>query len=368
MAVPDFHRRVYAILGLPFDAIDEAEATRRVREVAVAKRRLFLSTPNLNFAIACRLDPEFRQSVLISDLCIADGWPIIHAARYAGAPVVDRVAGSDLFERLRRSADTPSLKVFFFGGPPGIAQRAHLALNAAEHGLRSVGYNAAGFGDVDSMSTSEVRDQINIAAPDLLVVSLGAAKGQRWIMQNMAHLNVPAISHLGAVVNFVAGTVVRSPKWVQRINAEWLWRILQERTLFPRYLNDGRQFLTLLWRDLFPLSRALKRNTRATTAIAAATLDVHRSEVGYEVVLTGAWCDANSGSLRETLQTLVNRDHPIAVNLAKVTYIDSAIIGLLMLLHGWATTRGFPATVVDASQVTRFVLEKSNASYLLRTQ
>jgi N-acetylglucosaminyldiphosphoundecaprenol N-acetyl-beta-D-mannosaminyltransferase len=366
--VPDFDRRVFAILGLPFDAIDEVEATRQLREAVAAKRRCFLSTPNLNFAIACRTDPEFRQSVLVSDLCIADGWPIVRAAQRIGAPIRTRVAGSDLFERLRTSTLKPPLKVFFFGGPPDGAHRAHDALSNADMGLRSVGFNEAGFGDVASMSTSAVHDQINHAAPDLLVVSLGAAKGQRWIMQNMAHLQVPVISHLGAVVNFVAGTVVRAHVWVQRVNGEWLWRIMQERTLFARYWRDGRQFVSLSLRDLLPLSRALRRHAPTPNAIAAAKVEVEKHEDGSMLILAGPWCDANSGLLRESLKQVVERGGSVSVNLAQVTYLDSAIIGLLMLLHGWTTTRGQTGIVVEPSELARLILDKSNAGYLLRTQ
>jgi N-acetylglucosaminyldiphosphoundecaprenol N-acetyl-beta-D-mannosaminyltransferase len=362
---PDFERRVYAILGLPFDAIDEAEAARRVCEAAAARQRCFLSTPNLNFAVACRSDPVFRHSVLISDLSIADGWPIVRAARWIGAPVTNKVAGSDLFESLRSSTLQPPLRIYFFGGPPGAAERAHQVMSAATRGLRSVGFNAAGFGDLASMSTDDVRAEINQAAPDLLVVSLGAGKGQRWILQNMDHLEVPVVSHLGAVVNFVAGTVSRAPKWVQRLNGEWFWRILQERSLFSRYWNDGRRLLGIGLRDLLPLSRWLKQHAPTAAGLAGARLEVRRGEDGATLMLDGAWCDANAKPLREALRDLVAAGRPVQVDLGATTYLDSAVLGLLMLLHGWHTRQGLPGTVVQASPAARFILEKSQAAYLL---
>ena len=40
--------------------------------------------PNLNFLTTSRTDPKFRESLLISDLCTADGMPIVWLARMLG--------------------------------------------------------------------------------------------------------------------------------------------------------------------------------------------------------------------------------------------------------------------------------------------
>ena len=365
-AGPDFERRVYAVLGLPFDAIDEAEAARCVCAAAAARQRCFLSTPNLNFAVACRSDAAFRHSVLVSSLSVADGWPIVRAARWVGAAVTSKVAGSNLFERLRSSSLQPPLRVFFFGGPPGVAERAHQVLSGATQGICSVGFHAAGFGDVASMSTDQIRSAIDRAQPDFLVVSLGASKGQRWILQNMVHLEVPVVSHLGAVVNFVAGTVTRAPRWVQRLNGEWFWRILQERSLFGRYWNDGRRLLGIVLRDLLPLSRWLRQHAPTDTALESARIEVIRGDEGPTLALEGAWCEANARPLREALRDLVAEGRPVRVDLGRATYLDSAVLGLLMLLHGWHTRQGLPGTVAGASPEARFILAKSQAAYLLR--
>ena len=61
--------------------------------------RAWIATPNLNFLVAVLTDPAFRDSVLRSDLSIADGMPIIWIARLLRIPLYERVAGSTLFER-----------------------------------------------------------------------------------------------------------------------------------------------------------------------------------------------------------------------------------------------------------------------------
>jgi len=240
------------VAGLPFDMVDKAETVRRLCEAMRDRRRLFLSTPNLNFLVAAQTDEAFKASVLQSDMSVADGMPILWLARKQGTPLPERVAGSDLFEALRRGAGRSVLgrpvRVFFFGGLPGVADAACQLLNdefAQGGSMQAVGALCPGFGDVEDMSGQEVLDCINASGADFLVVALGAKKGQAWITHNLPRLQVPVVSHLGAVVNFVAGTVRRAPEIWQQLGLEWVWRIKEEPALISRYWHDGLALLRL---------------------------------------------------------------------------------------------------------------------------
>lgn len=271
------NRHVVSVLGLPFDVVSLGQAEWHVREAVQNRRRLFLSTPNLNFVIAARADPAFRRSVLESDLSLADGMPIVWVARALGLPLRERVAGSDLFEALRRSPIRPAIKVFFFGGEEGAAEAAAEAINAARGGLCCVGHLYPGFGSIEDMSAPDVIDAINATSPDFVVVALGARKGQEWIQRNRHRLEAPVISHLGAVVNFQSERVRRAPRWAARVGAEWLWRILQEPPLWRRYWSDGVAFLGLVFSEVMPLllARVPRFGEEPGSAIVSAGAGPH---------------------------------------------------------------------------------------------
>lgn len=244
-----YQRQTFTLHGLPFDAITLDQAVDHVRYCAAHRQRLFISTPNLNFLITSQRNEAFRQSVIASDLSLADGMPIIWLARKAGLPITQRVAGSDLFEALRHRPLAPlqvPLRVYFFGGPDGVAELAAHAINATATSMQCVGWASPGYGSVEAMSTTAIRDAINASGADFVVVSLGAAKGQEWIMHNKEHLDAPVISHLGAVVNFVAGRVSRAPRWMQRSGLEWAWRIKEEPDLWKRYARDALGLVRLI--------------------------------------------------------------------------------------------------------------------------
>ncbi|MBT0571518.1 WecB/TagA/CpsF family glycosyltransferase [Curvibacter sp. CHRR-16] len=235
-------RKLHYIYGLPFDAITLDQAVSTVWKAISNRQPLFISTPNLNFLIASQQDEAFRASVLASDLSLADGMPIVWLARKLKLPITERVAGSDLFAALRTGpvpTGCTALRVYFFGGPDGVAERAAQVINSTSSSMQCVGWASPGFGSVEDMSKPETIAAINACNPDFVVVSLGAAKGQAWIMRNKNQLSAPVISHLGAVVNFVAGNVSRAPRWMQRTGLEWLWRIKEEPQLWKRYWRDG---------------------------------------------------------------------------------------------------------------------------------
>lgn len=232
--------RTVEMLGLRLHVLTLDETLRCIRDAVDQRRRLFLSTVNVNFIALASREDTFRQSIEASDLCVADGWPLVRLSRWlCDRPLPERVAGADLFERLLYDTQRPPLHVYFFGGPAGAAQEACRKVNRREGGLHCVGHANPGFGDVASMSDPETIGRINARGVDILVVALGAQKGQAWILHNLPQLNVPVVSHWGAVVNFAAGRVRRAPSWAIRLRLEWLWRVFQEPALWRRYLGDA---------------------------------------------------------------------------------------------------------------------------------
>src|SRR5581483_12000296 len=248
------NRSVYCILGIPIDAIDLAAVASQVEAAAAKRALLLISTPNLNFLVNSLSDSEFRESLLNSDLCPPDGMPIIWIARILGLPIRERASGADLLERLQTNGkNTRQLALFLFGGAEGVAASAARNLNSRPGGLHCVGSMNPGFGDVAEMSQDHIIDAVNSSGADFLVVSLGAKKGQLWLQRNHRRLKIPVRSHLGAAINFQAGTVKRAPLFLRIWGFEWLWRVKEERYLWTRYRGDGLVFARLLLTRVLPL-------------------------------------------------------------------------------------------------------------------
>ena len=255
----ELSREVYCLLGIPIDVTEMSAVLRRIDDAVTNAAPFLISTPNLNFLVNSLDNPEFRESLLQSDLCPPDGVPILWIARLLGIPIKSRVAGSDIFEALRlRPRVAGPLKIFFFGTTEPVAAAAAARLNCAPIGLKCIGWACPGYVGVDELSEDRFINQINTSNADFLVAALGAKNGQLWLLRNHDRLHVPVRAHLGATVNFQAGTVKRAPRFVQKLGFEWLWRIKEEPALFSRYWHDGIVLVRLLIAHVLPLAAATR--------------------------------------------------------------------------------------------------------------
>jgi len=355
---PDFSRNVYSILGLPFDAFNLQQAQEAILYAIDNKQRCFLTTPNLNFLIAAQEDDAFYQSVIDSDISSADGMSVVWLAKLLGIPLKGRVAGSDLFAELSQLKQREKkISVFFFGGQAGIAEQASLQLNQNSKSMICCGYHAPGFGTVDEMSADAIIQEINQANPDFLVVALGAEKGQAWIQKNKHRLNASVISHLGAVINFVAGHVERAPICWQQMGFEWLWRIKQEPSLWRRYFFDSLVLTNLMLTKVMPLAvydRYLKRSMAYSIPMEVVLGD----STEQLVHLSGSLKSTGLGELKCVFnKVLSSEDKVVVLDFSKVTYLGAEFIAQLVLLQNKLLEQGRELALEGISKRSKYLLE-----------
>lgn len=324
-------REVWNVLGLVFDATRLNTALTTVNRTIEQDVQCFLTTPNLNFVIAAQSDTAFYQSVVDSDLSVADGMPLIWVAKLLGIPLPERVAGSSLFDELsKQKNNSKKIRVFFFGGQTGIAEQAYNKLNEISTAMISCGFYDPGFVSVEEMSSPDIMEKINTTAPDFIVVALGAKKGQAWIQKNKAQLNASVVSHLGAVINFVAGNIERAPVFWQRCGLEWLWRIKQEPSLWRRYLFDGLAFLKLLTINVFPLAiydRVLKH-------LSSFKQTCEIQQKNNVISLDGSIHHNKLAELKQYFTIAIEQyQGDIVLDCAQLEYIDAAFIATLLLFQ-----------------------------------
>ena len=341
------YRACWSLMGLPFDQVNSDQAVEIIDRAIRTRHKCFLSTPNLNFIVQAKRDQSFFNSVVFSDLVVADGMPIIWTAKLLGIPLKSRVAGSSLFEILQNTRRDKPISVFFFGGQGNAARQAAENLNRKSVGMIACGALNPGTGSVESMSSDAIIEQINRAEPDFLVVALGAKKGQQWIMHNRDKLNASVISHLGAVVNFVGDSVQRAPRRWQKFGLEWLWRTFQEPLLWKRYFFDGLWFLGFMFSHVLPLAvyqRVLRRAARTGLSLHSVhNCGGEAEREGAQLVLSGSATFEDSGLLKSCCRGILDQlqaGDSVSVNCADLDYIDSSALGTLMLLKANIVRRG----------------------------
>ena len=334
-ALDELSREVYCILGLPIDAIEIPAVLHKITGAAAARIPFVISTPNLNFLVTSLKDDEFRNSLLLSDLCPADGMPIVWIARLMGIPIKDRTAGSDVFAALRAEPRREQpLKIFLFGTNESTATAAARILNAGTTAIHCVGWICPGFGTVEELSQDQHIDQINSSGADFLVAALGAKKGQLWLLRNHDRLRVPVRAQLGATINYQVGTVKRAPLTLQKLGFEWLWRVWQEPQLWKRYRDDGIVFLRLLATHVIPLAlkaRSLRRKARRIPL--DLVIDSVQTRDGIILHLRGFAIASNTEQAVAPFRQALNLTKTIEIDLSATNELDARFLGLILMVR-----------------------------------
>jgi N-acetylglucosaminyldiphosphoundecaprenol N-acetyl-beta-D-mannosaminyltransferase len=230
--------------NLWLDALTEREIVDAVRGEWGAGRGGSIIPVNVDVARAVAREPGLADLMTASVLVVADGMPLVWAARVGGHPVPERVAGSSLVFSLSAAAAADGKSVFLLGGADGVPDKAADGLRARSPSLRIAGTDSPplGFDRTDEGIRRAVA-AVTAAAPDLVLVGLGFPRQERLI----EHLRQarPDAWYLacGGGIAMAAGLVPRASPLVQRMGLEWAHRlVLEPRRLARRYLRDDLPF------------------------------------------------------------------------------------------------------------------------------
>ena len=228
------------ILGVGYDDLTMEEAVDRALELMDQRRGAYVVTPNPEIIMLARENAGLMSAIEGADLVLADGVGVTYGAKILGTPLKGRVPGIDFAAKLMGEMAGKGMSVFLFGAKPGVAEKAAAALTARGPGLVIAGTNDGYFKD-----DGPIIEKINAAAPDLLLVCLGAPKQELWMQANAARLNVGLMAGLGGSLDVFAGNVQRAPEQWQKLGLEWLYRLLKEPSRIGRMMKLPRFVLAV---------------------------------------------------------------------------------------------------------------------------
>ncbi len=236
------------ILGVRVDDVTEAEAVEAVRRLILSGGSHQIVTPNAEFVVEARRNPEFRAVLSAAALSIPDGAGLLLAGRILGTPLREQVAGTDLAVRLAQFGAAEGFRVFLLGAAEGVAAEAARRLQARLPGLQVAGTYA---GSPRREDEDEIVERIRSAAPvHILLVAYGAPAQDLWIARNLPRLGVGVAMGVGGVFDFLSGRVARAPLWVRRAGFDWLYRLVLQPWRWRRQLALPRFVLLALWTAL----------------------------------------------------------------------------------------------------------------------
>lgn len=234
--------------NLWLDPLTEHEAVDIVRAAWAKWRGGSIFTVNVDIMRATARQPALADLVAAGSLVVADGMPLVWAARASGNALPERVPGSSLIFSLSEAAAQDGRSVFVLGGAEGVPDSAAKALNSRWPDLRIVGVNSPPFGfDQTDEGLGRTLATVAAASPDLVFVGLGFPRQERLVEQLRQVLPHTWFLACGGAIPIAAGVLPRASPLMQRIGMEWAHRLLLEpRRLARRYLRDDLPFAAAL--------------------------------------------------------------------------------------------------------------------------
>lgn len=253
----------YQILGVDVDGLTTSQAITYITDRAgdQTSPAIYVTKPYVEFLDRAS-DPEIRKLLNNSELCLSDGVALNWAAHYlySGQHTVtrllhslaqiifnpkaifnlvpERIAGINFTWPLLEHCQKSGLKVFLVGTPK--RQTIDYTVDVLRHKLPSI--NIVGTFPGDSSRQDELLAKLSQAKPDIVLVGMGFPKQEEFMAAAITKLPHGVLVGEGGTFDYqqFGGTVKRAPRLIQKINLEWLWRLILEPKRIIRQLAIPR--------------------------------------------------------------------------------------------------------------------------------
>lgn len=200
---------------------------------------------NVHMVMEGYKDSAFQKVINNATVVAPDGKPISLFISYLNKLHQDRVCGMDLLPDLLKHSEKLGKSVYFYGTTDellaSIIQKAHKEFPA----LQISGYCSPPFRVLSEKENSVLIEQIKSASPDMVFVSLGCPKQEKWMAENQDKIGACLLG-VGQAFKVYAGEEKRLPVWMRNLSLEWMYRLyLEPQRLWKRYLFTNTYFVLL---------------------------------------------------------------------------------------------------------------------------
>ena len=232
------------LLGLDLADLDVAGAAALLAARPADAPFQYVVTPNADHFVRLSRDPALVAVYRNAGLRLLDSRVLAGAARMLGLPTPRVVAGADLTALLLLQHLRPGERVTIVGlrpqWLPALVARCGLAFPAHYDPPMGFAVDRAAFAGAVAFVLAHPARFVFLAvgSPRQEVLAATIAASGRATGTGLC---------VGASLEFLAGAVLRAPRWMQRCGLEWLFRLaLDPRRLARRYFLDCPAVFRLL--------------------------------------------------------------------------------------------------------------------------
>lgn len=203
----------------------------------------YITVANVHTTVTAMKNPYYWAVQNGSILSIPDGGPLSSVGKKRGYQSMERTTGPSLMGEIFKISTDKGYRHFFYGSTEKTLDKLKLKLEENYPGIQIAGMYSPPFRPLTEEEDAAVTVRINESKPDFIWIGLGAPKQEIWMAEHQGILDGLMIG-VGAGFDYYAENIKRAPEWMQKINMEWFFRMLQDpRRLFVRYICTNMKFI-----------------------------------------------------------------------------------------------------------------------------
>ena len=221
------------VLDLPFIAEDRKTILNLIAKRVDNEEKTFIITANAEIAMYARENKEYLELTKKSNYIVADGIGIVKGAKLLNENIPERIPGIELMMDMLEYANLNNKKVYFYGAKPETIEKMVTILNNKYSKLNIVGYHHGYHDDSDDKIMNEVIQ----LRPDYVFVAKGCPLQDEWITKVLDNVDKGVFMGVGGSFDVISGNVKRAPELWQKLNLEWMYRLLSNPQRMGRYVS-----------------------------------------------------------------------------------------------------------------------------------
>lgn len=202
----------------------------------------YMCVANVHTTVTAYENEEYRKVQNGGIMAIPDGGPLSSIGRKRGYKM-SRTTGPSYMSEILKVSVEKGYSHYFYGSTEETLDKLYKVLAESYPGIKIAGLYSPPFRTMTSEEDAAIVDRINEVNPDFLWVGLGAPKQENWMAAHQGKVKGFMVG-VGAGFDYFAGNIERAPEWMQKINLEWVYRLIQDpRRLFNRYWHTNTRFI-----------------------------------------------------------------------------------------------------------------------------
>lgn len=203
----------------------------------------YMCVSNVHTTVMSYEDVEYCSIQNNGIMAIPDGGPLSTIGRKRGYNSMSRTTGPSYMEEIFKISAKYGYRHYFYGSTKETLEKLYFKITQQYLGIQIVGMYSPPFRQITPEEDEVVIKRINETSPDFVWVGLGAPKQEKWMAEHQGLVQGFMVG-VGAGFDYFAGNIKRAPRWMQKANLEWLYRLLQDpRRLFKRYFYTNLKFI-----------------------------------------------------------------------------------------------------------------------------